>query len=159
MAYIQTQILSVDSIPSRQPCDFRSFPTVPEPQRISFQEYQERAATTQVCFLLSDRIIDMVGRPSLPGEDQAIMKFLRCNAMGKGDLTPFIRDVFYDPDMAPYCKHDNNADETETTTTACPDEEEWEQLSKIWSRWAENQMVDIFASCHVEGRVTMLLER
>jgi hypothetical protein len=152
--YIQEAIRSVECTPCRTPCDFRSFPTSQEPlATISFEKYQQRA-TTQPSFVIGDRIVDMVG--ILPDEDQAVMKFLRGNAIGKDDVTTFIRDIFYDPDMTEHCSNGNNDDdndnENDSSTAAA-------SMPSIWSRWAENQMVDIFSSCHVEGQVTMRLVR
>ncbi|KAG7344541.1 hypothetical protein IV203_022549 [Nitzschia inconspicua] len=146
--YIQKKILSVESIPCRAPSEFRSFPSNPEPlPTISFEEYQARSIATNPCFVLADKVVDLVG--ALPDEDQALMKFLRSHAFGEGDLTPFLRDLFYDPDMSCYTWNDDSSSS----------DDKLKHDSNIWNRWAENQMVDIFASCHAEGRVTMRLAK
>jgi len=112
--YIQGSILGAGCVMSRKPDGCLSLHTRGGPlPTVPFQEYEKRAESTP-CFLLHDRIVDLVG--DLPADDQPLVKFLRVAAIGKPDFTKAILERIYDPDM--------------------PDSDQW--------KWAEDQCVDFF---------------
>jgi hypothetical protein len=129
--YIQQKILGVESIRARKPEEFISLPSDPEPlPTITFEEYQKRAKNQAPCFLMHDRVVDLVC-DDFPDKSQAFIEVLYANAIGKEDISNSIVEGQYDPDM--------------------PDFDQW--------KWAEDQLTDWLAAWDIGDcfRVTMRL--
>ena len=138
--YVQNHILSAKCTPVRKPVDYISFPRDPEPlPTISYDDYVKRATTDTPCFLLGGFVVDLAS--DLPEESAPITKFMKHMFIGKQDIRPFLKEVFYDPDaMNPesgYC---------------------FTQDSFCWQRWSENQLTDVFNSSGLKVRVSHILE-
>ncbi|KAL3910409.1 MAG: hypothetical protein SGILL_007701 [Bacillariaceae sp.] len=141
--YVQKHILAAKCVPVRKPCDYIAFPRVQcddgELSSLTFDDYVERAKTTS-CFLLGDFIVD-IEEETLPPDEAPICKFLKSTFIGKGDIIPILREIFYDPDvMHPsdcHCLFENFC----------------------WQKWSENQLTDIFNSSKVGVCISHKLER
>lgn len=127
--YIQKCILSADHVPSRKPHEYLSFPSKPEPlPSISYEAYVQRAKTIP-CFIVGDRVIDLVG--NLPPRDVPIMRAIFAKAVGKPDFTAYMLETLYDPNL--------------------PDTDHW--------KWAIDQLVDIFTSTGIMAENTCISMR
>jgi hypothetical protein len=139
--YIHRRILSAKCTPVRKPCDYLLLPRDAEPlPTITYHDYVHRAITCTKCFLLGDAIVDLVG--DLPEENAPLMKFLTQMFIGKRDILPHLKEIFYDPDVM------------DPDTGYC-----FTQDSFSWQKWAENQLSDIFNSSNLQVRITRRLAK
>lgn len=131
LGYVQRNIKSVDFIPTRQPHEYLYFPfSEPEEELplFTWEEYTARSTTSQPCFLVGEKVVQVVN----PDTNLFLQSFLKTRLVGKPCCAFGLTQLLYEPDLP-----------------ECPEEGD---LQNIHFRWAENQLFDFFQMGEVQAR-------
>jgi hypothetical protein len=136
--YVQRNIKSVDSIPTRQPHEYLYFPlsaTEEELPLFTWEEYIARSTAINPCFLLGEKIIEVVKCDP----HSLLQSFLKERLLGKKCCAWGIYQLLYEPDL-PVCAEEGD-------------------LQDLHYKWVENQLFDFFQSSNVQARTIGKLMR
>jgi hypothetical protein len=131
LEYVQRNIKSVDSIPTRQPHEYLYFPLIKtegELPLFTWEEYISRTTASNPCFLVGEKVIEVVN----PDKEAPFQKFLEGRMLGKKCCAFTMYQLLYEPDL-PACKEEGD-------------------LQYLHYQWAENQLFDYFKETDVQAR-------
>jgi hypothetical protein len=121
--YVQRNIKSVDFIPTRQPHEYLYFPLIETEEELplfTWQEYLARSTTSNPCFVIGEKVIEVVN----PDPEKPFYRFLKGRLFGKQCCAFMMYQLLYEPDL-PVCQEEGD-------------------LQYLHYQWAENQLAEFF---------------